>query len=253
MADLLSDTAALASRMGAAAYELRVVEAADLTPSMRRLRLAAAGLGDLRYEPGQDLMLSVPTHGGNSVSRRYTIRSLDRAAGIVTLDIVLHGSGPGARWVAGAGPGSEITAIGPRGKITLAQADWHLFVGDESFLPAAFAMTEALTAETAAVLVLEVDGPDDEQPLAAAVAGEGPTWVHRDGAAPGGAVRLLAALQALELPPGTGHAYIGGEFHAVAAVRAHLDGCGFTPERVSAKSYWRLGTANAAHGEPDRG
>jgi len=64
---------------------------------------------------------------------------------MLTLDIVLHGDGPGERWVRSARPGDKIEGIGPRGKITTsAAADWHLFIGDESALPAMFAMTEAL-------------------------------------------------------------------------------------------------------------
>ena len=125
--------------------DFRVVESARLTPHMQRLRLTAPELDGFEYLPGQDVMLLVAAEGSRPVRRRYTIRELDARARLLTLDIVLHGDGPGERWVRSARPGDRIEGIGPRGKITTSPAaDWHLFVGDESALPAMFVMTEAL-------------------------------------------------------------------------------------------------------------
>jgi NADPH-dependent ferric siderophore reductase len=186
------------------------------------------------------------------VRRRYTIRSHDRAAGVIAVDVVLHGDGPGARWAATARPGARVEAIGPRGKITVVpDAAWHLFVGDESFQPAAFAMTEAAPAASSALLVLEVDGPGDRQPLHAPAL-DRITWVHRDGAPPDSGAGLVAAVEALALPDGTGHAYLGGEMRVVARLRRLLADRGLAREQISPKPYWRAGVANAAHGEPDR-
>jgi NADPH-dependent ferric siderophore reductase len=42
--------------------------------------------------------------GNRPVRRRFTIRQLDAAARLLTLDIVLHGDGPGERWVGRPGP-----------------------------------------------------------------------------------------------------------------------------------------------------
>ena len=130
-------------------------------------------------------MLLVAAEGNRPVRRRYTIRQLDLAQRLLTLDVVLHGDGPGERWVRAARPGDRIEGIGPRGKITTAPAaDWHLFIGDESALPAIFAMTESLPGDSVATVVIEVPDPADEQELLAA----GPdrlTWLHRPGR-PGG-------------------------------------------------------------------
>src|SRR5258707_15635175 len=119
--------------------DLQVVESARLTPHMQRLRLTAPQLDGFGYLPGQDVMLLVAAEGNRPVRRRYTIRELDAATRLLTLRIGLHGAGPGERWVRAARPGDKIEGIGPRGKITTsATADWHLFVGDESALPATF-------------------------------------------------------------------------------------------------------------------
>src|SRR5262245_8097652 len=124
--------------------DLQVVDSARLTPHMQRLRLTAPQLDRFAYLPGQHVRLLVAAQANRPVRRRYTIRELDRAARLLTLDIVLHGDGPGERWVRSAQPGDRIEGIGPRGKITTsAAADWHLFMGDESALPAMVVMTEA--------------------------------------------------------------------------------------------------------------
>jgi NADPH-dependent ferric siderophore reductase len=251
------DTAALVARLGegVAAWDLEVISTEALTPTMRRIRCTAPGLADLSYQPGQDLMLAVPAAGA-SFRRRYTIRSFDPAAPSVDIDVVLHGDGPAAAWAASVQPGGRIEAIGPRGKVVVdAAADWHLFAGDDSAVPASLAMAESLPdpAPDHALVVLEVDGVDDQQRAYTADGREiAVHWLHRAGADPASAGHLVAALETIDLPGGHGHAYLAGELGVVAAMRAALLGRGLTPDQISAKPYWRAGRANAAHGEPER-
>src|SRR5580692_360535 len=81
----------------AALWPLEVTAADSLTPSFRR----------------------VPLGGDRVVNRRYTVRSFDPALQTVTIDVSLHGAGPGTDWIAAARPGDRIDAIGPRGKVTV--------------------------------------------------------------------------------------------------------------------------------------
>jgi NADPH-dependent ferric siderophore reductase len=239
---------------GVAQWDLEVVETLALTPSMRRLRLTAPGLAALSCLPGQDFMLSVPTPGGPSFRRRYTIRSFDPGEPSVLLDFVLHGDGPAAAWAASAQPGWHIEAIGPRGGVTVdPAADWHLFAGDDASIPANLGMAESVADLDTVIVLLEVDGPDDEQEARTDDGREVPVrWLHRDGADPASAANLVGALRTLELPAGTGHAYLAGELRVVGAMRAALIERGMAPDAISSKPYWRAGQANAAHGEPDR-
>jgi hypothetical protein len=85
---------------GTRRLDFEVVDASELTPHMRRLRLTAPQLGGFGYQPGQDVMLLVAAEGNHPVRRRYTIRALDMASRLLTIDVVLHGDGPGERWVA---------------------------------------------------------------------------------------------------------------------------------------------------------
>jgi NADPH-dependent ferric siderophore reductase len=229
-----------------------VVENERLSPSMQRITLTASELEDFRYAPGQDVMLLVAADGNRPVRRRYTIRSLDRADLVLTLNVVRHSEGPGERWVAAAQPGDRIEGIGPRGKITtLPGADWHLFMGDESAMPAILAMTEALPGDAEATLVIEVPRPDDEQELLAP-ARTRLSWLHRLGRPAGDPALLTAEAAEIELPPGDGHAYVFGEAAVVSALREVLASRGLTPEQVSPKAYWGRGRGNAGHGEPAR-
>jgi NADPH-dependent ferric siderophore reductase len=249
------ETSALLRRLDDAhLWDLEVTEVVALSPTMRRLRLTAPGLAELTYQSGQDLMLAVPGPERTSFRRRYTIRSFDATAPTIDIDVVLHGDGPGAAWAGSVQPGGRIEAIGPRGKVVIeANADWHLFAGDDSAVPASLAMAESLPDPERAIVVLEVDQVADEQPARRADGRPVPvTWLHRGATDPASAAKLIAALHAVPLPAGRGHAYLAGELGVVAQLRSVLLERGLAAEQISAKPYWRAGRANAAHGEPDR-
>lgn len=240
---------------GVRTWSLQVVAVHDITPRMRRVQLSGPELETLEHLPGQDVMLIFPRDGARPIHRRYTIRRFDRGARpLLELNFVMHGDGPAARWARAARPGSGIEVAGPRGKITLAEdADWHLFAGDETGLPAALAMMEALPTGVPASGFFVVDGPAEEQPLGEAGGpGRALSWVHR-GEAPEVDRDLAAVIRAADLPAGRGHAYLAGELGLVAALQSCLQERGLPPEQVSGKPYWNRARANAGHGEPERG
>jgi NADPH-dependent ferric siderophore reductase len=237
----------------ASLWPLEVTDAGPLTPNLHRLVLTAPGLGDLRYRTGQDLMLRVPQPGDRVVNRRYTIRRLDRAASAVTLDVSVHGAGPGTDWIRAAQVGSRIDAIGPRGKVFLRdEADWHLFVGDETGQPGALAMMEALAPGSVAIALIEIDSPaDEQQPEAGPRSHLEIRWLHRLGrSAPGDPSLMIGAVADADLPAGRGHVYVAAESHVVRAVQGALRDRGLDGDQVSAKAYWRRGLPNSEVGEP---
>jgi NADPH-dependent ferric siderophore reductase len=231
---------------------LEVTGTHPLTPHMQRLELTAAELDGFTYAPGQDVMLLVAAEGNRPVRRRYTIRRFDPARRLLTLDVVLHGDGPGERWVRSAQPGDRIEGIAPRGKITTSPAaEWHLFMGDEAALPAIFAMTESLPGDSVATVVIEVPDAEDEQELSAP-ARTRVTWLHRLSGAAGEPAALASEAAEVELPPGAGQAYLLGEAKVVLALREVLAGRGIRPDQMSPKAYWGRGRANGGHGEPTK-
>jgi NADPH-dependent ferric siderophore reductase len=247
------EPSALLQRLpGVRAFALTLHEAQMVTPSTRRLRFGGDGLSDVEIAPGQDLMVEVPAEGRRYFRRRYTIRRLDRGAATVDLDIVLHGDGPGARWAAAVQPGAQVEAIGPRGKIFLAEGvDWHLFCADEASLPATLAMIEALPADAAVTALVEVDGPEDHVSPEGGPQDLDLRWLHRS--QPAGQDPVMPETVAtLSMPAGHGHAYVFGEQHQVAATRQVLVAQGMDGADIDHKAYWRLGVSNAPHGEPER-
>jgi NADPH-dependent ferric siderophore reductase len=226
---------------GVQPLEMEVVEAAELGAHMRRIVLTAPNLGELSYQPGQDVMLVLGQAGDRPLSRRYTIRSLDHARRLLELIIVSHGiDGPGARWAEAAEPGSRINGVGPRGKIFLdPAADWHLFLADASGAPASLAILEALPSDVPAFAFLELEGALPHK----AEGKHTVQWLVQ--------ASLADTLRTFRFPNGHGHAYIAGEVQQVNALREIATQLGLMPEQVSAKAYWGRGKPNAPRGEPE--
>jgi NADPH-dependent ferric siderophore reductase len=228
---------------------LVVASVEDVTPYMRRIQLAGPSLEAFEYFPGQDLALPVVRDDGSIVRRRYTIRRFDPARRLLDLEFVMHGDGPGIRWAQAARPGVAIDAIGPRGKIGLVpNADWHLFAGDATALPGAFAMMEAVPAGMPASAFLMVGDSKERQPFSSDTK-KTVTWRYESAAQ--ASDDLVTAVSARGSSPDGGHAYLAGEVALVSALKAALLARGWTTDQVSAKAYWNRGRANAGHGEPE--
>jgi NADPH-dependent ferric siderophore reductase len=226
------------------AWSLRVAAAENIGPRLRRVRLTADNLEEFTPRPGQEIVLQLPQPDGEVARRHYTIRSFDAAARMIDVDFVLHGtSAPGVRWALEAQPGQMIDIRGPRGRIALnPAADWHLFTGDETAIPAIFGLVEAMAAGAIAHVFIEIGGEADKVALDAK-AKVTLTWLARNGAAPGPNRILLDAVErfALPLPPGAGHAIIIGETSNVRAQRHHLIARGMTRQQIYSEGYWRPG------------
>ena len=223
-------------------WTLTVVSAADVTPRMRRVRLTADNLDEFRPRAGQEIVLQIPQDGPEPARRHYTIRTFDPQTHMIDVDFVLHGDHtPGVRWALDAKPGQAIDIRGPRGRIGLApNADWHLFSGDETALPAIYGLLEALGAGAPAYVFLEIGDDSDKQPLASR-ADVHMTWLPRQGAHPGPSRILLDAIERFALPKGRGHAIVIGETSNVRAQRQHLLAQGLAKDQIYAEGYWRPG------------
>jgi NADPH-dependent ferric siderophore reductase len=234
---------------GVQPLEFEVADVADIGQRMRRIHLTAAALAEFTYQAGQDVMLVLGGTAERPVSRRYSIRSLDRPTRTLELNIVTHGvHGPGARWAAAVSVGARVDGVGPRGKVVLDRsADWHLFLGDESAAPASLNMLEALPSSMPGAAYLEVASAADELPTDAPDV----EWLHRGDTPATASALLVEAMRSAVLPPGRGHVYIAGEVQIVAEVQRAALARGLAPEQINAKAYWGRGKPNADRGEPD--
>jgi NADPH-dependent ferric siderophore reductase len=175
--------------------------------------------------------------------RRYTSRRQDPAAGELDIDFVLHGDGPAATWAAAAAPG-DVLGVASSAPLGDAAAGWLLLVGDETALPAIGLILGAASPGTRGIALVEVAGPEEEQPLPAPD-GVAVRWLHRAGAEPGVGTLLAEAVAAVEPPEGDDvFAWVAAESATVRTVRADLrDRWGLRRSQHHAIGYWRRGRA----------
>ena len=91
---------------------------------MTRVEFFVPDVNQLDWKRGQDLVLELPI-GTGTARRHYTIRDIDAAKRILTIDFVAHGHGASAEWLRAAREDSAIDAAGPRGHTYVRPADWH--------------------------------------------------------------------------------------------------------------------------------
>ena len=239
----------LASRLGITAKVAVVVTAEQISPTLRAITLR--GVSELAGVPGNDVMLEV-SHNGRPVRRRYSVRSVNTELDEIVLWIATGHQGPGATLAREVEIGDELDVVGPRGKIPLdPMADWHLFIGDASSLGAFYRMAESIEEPGRAIFIVETPHPDDAV-TPNLPEGIGATGIFLDqDASLGDANALLHGLAAFAFPPDEGHAYLFGEFKTMKTMRTALLDRGLANEQISVKAFWRTGSANADHGEPD--
>jgi len=255
--------------------QLEVRRVADVTPQMRRITLGGAefdGIPEgvnvkllLPPRPGVALELPLRTAEGRPlwpegdrkpVVRTYTARRIDRDAGEMDVDFVLHGDeGVASGWAARARPGDVIGVGGPGGR-TVLPADWYLLAGDHTALPAISRILETLPGNVRGEALVEIPDRTEEQPL---VHPPGMTlrWLHRNGAEAGTTTLLVDAVRAMIWPAeGRPFVWVGAESAAARAIRAHVrDTVGIDKRSMLVIGYWKRGvteTEYAATSDHDR-
>lgn len=222
-------------------WTLEVVDSFDTPPNMRRVVLKPDDIAAFDYKPGQALVLMIPLTDGTTGRRDYTIRSLDRTTGTISIDFVLHGDTPAPSWARCARPGDRIEGRGPRGNTVLrSDADWHLLTGDETCIPAIAHILETMPAGAKVFAFIEVDNAAGEIPIETR-ADATIRWVHRSSAPAGPSELMNGVVAEFALPPGRGHAYVIGETSNVRRQRHTLIARGLARDQISSEGYWRPG------------
>jgi NADPH-dependent ferric siderophore reductase len=227
---------------GSYLLDLEVIGVEDVAPHVRLITMTSSDLVGFEYTPGQDLLFEFP-HGERTLRRRYTIRRSDTELGIADFEVEIHdGNGPATRWAATAEPGDLLEAIGPRGGISLRRAATsHLFIVDDSAMPAAFALLEALPAETPVTALLVTSHGAKSRPATAIAPATSLVWASQS--------EMLGMLSDLH-PAADTAAYLFGERHLVRKAEELLVEGGLDRDAVASKAYWRRDQPNASHGEP---
>lgn len=173
--------------------------------------------------------------------RTYTALHPNVETGTMDIDFVVHGDeGIAGPWAARAVIGDPLIVNGPGGAYSPSpDADWHLFAGDESAIPAIGAALAALPANAVARVVLLVDSPA-HQPALTTPADTEVTWVYREDPTTG---TVEAAVRAVEWLDGRVHAFIHGEAQeTMLGIRPYLrTERGLGRDQFSISGYWRRG------------
>jgi NADPH-dependent ferric siderophore reductase len=218
-------------------WTLRVVDALDAEPNMRRVVFTADDIAEFDYRKGQAIVFAMPLGNGETGRRHYTIRGADRAAGTIWVDFFRHGSSPSVDWTMAARAGDTIEARGPRGGAWFRpDAAWHLITADETGIPAVAHMLETMPASARGTVLIAVADRAHRLQLAGP-AGVDVVWLDRIA----NVDATLAAIERWVRPAGHGHAILMGETGAVRAQRHALIARGLDRQQISSEGYWRAG------------
>jgi len=236
--------------------KLQVLRVVDLTPRMRRITVGGPELaGFISLGSDDHVKLFFPQTAEEHAAldnlelsagvknkimppmRDYTPRRYDLSTHELDLDFVLHGDGPASTWAAQVQPGQYLHIGGPRGSMIVPDIfDSYLLIGDETALPAIARRLEELPANRRALVVIEVENQQEQQPLKSAASIE-VIWVHRDAPAD----NLLSTVEGLNIPSGELYTWVATESALSRKVRrVLLDTHGLNEEFVKAVGYWRL-------------
>ncbi|MFJ6614853.1 siderophore-interacting protein [Streptomyces sp. NPDC091289] len=231
-----------------------ITETGSVTPTMRRIRIAADGLAGTTVPPGRHLRIQIndPLSLYGILRPGETLRTYsvwDQSDDGREVEIRAHlydGDGIGLRWARDAQVGQDVSFWGPLGDFDLrTDAPYHVFVGEETASAAFGPMIRALGPEARVYGALESESREDEVPV------PGPHVLrraHREGASPVSSKVLLGAVSELDLPEGVGMAYVAGEARTCQAVRDHLVNVRKWPRtQIRTKPFWTPGKKGLHH------
>lgn len=230
----------------------------QVTPRVIRIVFEGAELENFGPPlPGAHMKLFFPPEGadwppsdGNPdaprpPSRTYTPRRYDPDARTLEVEFVLHGDGLAANWVQQASVGDDLTLAGPGGGYAIPEDISAIVIAaDDTALPAAGMILEALPKGCDVTLLCEVADAEEERPLSPVVSAE-PQWLHYETNRIDQGRLLEKAVREL---PETGpdvHFWVACEANAMRRIRDHLlKERGVDPARLHVRGYWRLGETN---------
>lgn len=236
-----------------------VVNVQSVTPRMRRITLGGEQIAAFSRAPAVDtpaawVKLFLPSGEG----RAYTLRSVDRQAGTLDIDLVLHGDefsaghgtgtstggdGPASRWASQARVGEQLAIAGPRsgGFAPPAGTDWLMLAGDGSALPAMQSIAASLPASAWVKAYVEITDDAERQPIDSAASWR-TEWITAAPGQPG--LRLCQRLMYRPLPLGNGYLWMAGESGAMRTLKLHFLDRGMARTQLSTKGYWKSGEAD---------
>ncbi len=229
--------------------DVAVQSAIQLTPHLRRIVAAGELEGWDPAKSGAHFKVFVPQDGADEPAMRtYTVRRFEPDA--LTIDFAQHTDGPATVWAqtAEAGAGFQISGMARSGFTADPASRWCMFVADHAALPAVAAILESLPAGLRALVIVELQDPQDALELDSAAELE-IRWLTESGAT---CEQLVKAARELRLPSGSGEVWVGCEAASMRQIRAHMLGeLRVSPRSLHTRAYWKRDVAN--HSDHDTG
>jgi NADPH-dependent ferric siderophore reductase len=246
-------------------------EKEEVTPHVLRLKLQGEGLAGFTMRgPGCHIKLMLPPPGetkptpplryedrrpiypeGASIpfTRTYTPLNFDPEKLEMEVEFLVHGGGAASDWAANAEVGHEIVVLGPGGGWDVPQdGEWYVLAADESSIPAAGQVLEALPRPPHAIFV-EVASESEKRELPF-VDPSIVQWLYRGEDTQKAGEAIEAAIKELELPARKGYIWVACESGAMRRIRKYLiDEKGLPTEQMVTRGYWKLGAQNHPDGD----
>ena len=198
--------------------------------------------------PSEDPTADIP----RPPSRTYTPRRFDAARNRLEIEFVRHGAGLASNWAERARIGDRVLIGGPGGGYAMPEGLRKIvIVADESAMPGAGMVLEALPQGCEAQIICEVANAAEERALSPHVSCE-PLWLHykNKNALPG--ALLEEAIRSMPPPPAEAHWWVACEAAAMRRIRDILiKHHGVAPARLHTRGYWKFGDTN--HPDHDYG
>ncbi|MEB0138755.1 MULTISPECIES: siderophore-interacting protein [unclassified Undibacterium] len=221
--------------------------------SAARIRLSFSGddvatfiHNEATQAPGTWVKLFVPAANGEIIGRAYTLRQFDLSKGSFEIEFFTHQNGPASSWAHSAQIGDSISFAGPRaGGFSLHPASaWLALIGDETGWSAIQAILTTLPTDLPAIILIEVEHPDQHPPFLV-----GPNmqlhYIKRTHQQLGADQALVSSLDELEIPSGSGQAWVAGESSSVMAIRKFLqEKWKLDKTDLHTKGYWKQGESH---------
>ena len=253
-----NDLGAMPPRRRRPPRAVTVARVEPLSPLMRRIVFtgdALEGFGPAK--PGAHIKLifgDLPEGGPGQPRpemRTYTPRYFDAQRHELAVDFLLHGTGLASEWAASAQVGERLHIGGPGGGSDIDPAlRAAVLLVDETAMPAAGMILDAVPAGCHATLVCEVQDAAEQRAISAR-APDRTLWLHRADANAAPGALLLQAAQALPLQGGA-QWWVACESNAMRTIKAHLlQVRGLDSTQLISRGYWQQGEAN--HPDHDHG
>ncbi len=237
----------------------------QVTPRVRRIVFGGNTLADFTVpNPGAHIKLIFGTKPNEPIDdprklrsqmRTYTPRYFNPNTKELTVEFVLHGDGLASTWAAQAQVGETLTVAGPGGGMDIPEnLKTMVMLVDESAMPTAGMVLEALPAGCNPIVICEVEDASEQRSLSSSIEVK-PTWLFRQelGAKPGTLLEnYLPHVVANVKDFDDSFWLIACEANTMRRMRSHLlKQQGINKDRLVTRGYWKSGASN--HPDHDYG